>query len=203
MKIAIFFRPRVFITTLCCLCDCSCSTAPRSFENMSQTKKAHTLIAVVFNFSAQFNCRYSRFVVLRLPSFTAQTTDRLACVPPSVRPQLQLEAMLDLIESPGLWTPWGLRSLSSADPSFGQDENYWRGNIWINMNFLAGRLALDPPLPLRPFGSSVRLLCAGLFSSLGRFFDFPRLLESVLCPNLSIPAILWTWGKRWTLKTSN
>lgn len=31
----------------------------------------------------------------------------------------------------------GLRSLSRADPLFGAGEDYWRGNIWINCNFLA------------------------------------------------------------------
>ncbi|KAI1783641.1 mannosyl oligosaccharide glucosidase-domain-containing protein [Ganoderma leucocontextum] len=36
-----------------------------------------------------------------------------------------------------LWSPYGLRSLSAAHPEFGQGENYWKGLIWIQMNYLA------------------------------------------------------------------
>ena len=47
-------------------------------------------------------------------------------------------AVLDLLRSPThLWSPYGLRSLSAAHELFGKDENYWRGNIWIQMNYLA------------------------------------------------------------------
>ncbi|KAJ3197352.1 Processing alpha glucosidase I [Irineochytrium annulatum] len=35
-----------------------------------------------------------------------------------------------------LWTPYGLRSLSKSDPFYATDENYWRGPIWININYL-------------------------------------------------------------------
>lgn len=46
--------------------------------------------------------------------------------------------VLDLIRDPAhLWSDFGLRSLSTEHPSFGEDENYWRGNIWIQMNYLA------------------------------------------------------------------
>jgi len=33
----------------------------------------------------------------------------------------------------------GLRSLSKADPLYGTGDNYWRGKVWININFLAVR----------------------------------------------------------------
>ncbi|CAE6460436.1 unnamed protein product [Rhizoctonia solani] len=49
-----------------------------------------------------------------------------------------LEPILDLIHDPKrLWSPYGIRSLSADHPLFGQGENYWRGPIWIQMNYLA------------------------------------------------------------------
>ena len=35
-----------------------------------------------------------------------------------------------------LWSPYGIRSLSKSHELFGKDENYWRGPIWIQMNWL-------------------------------------------------------------------
>lgn len=35
-----------------------------------------------------------------------------------------------------LFSPYGLLSLSQKDDYFGQDENYWRGKIWLNINYL-------------------------------------------------------------------
>jgi len=55
---------------------------------------------------------------------------------PSSSPHLG--AILDLMRSPAhLWSDYGLRSLSAEHELFGKDENYWRGNIWIQMNYLA------------------------------------------------------------------
>lgn len=49
-----------------------------------------------------------------------------------------LGPMLDLIRDPmHLWSPYGIRSLSIQHPLFGQGENYWRGPIWIQMNYMA------------------------------------------------------------------
>lgn len=49
----------------------------------------------------------------------------------------KLEAILDMIEDENeLWSPYGLRSLSASDEFFGTGENYWRGPIWININYL-------------------------------------------------------------------
>lgn len=36
-----------------------------------------------------------------------------------------------------LWSPFGIRSLSKQDEHFGQGEDYWRGPIWVQMNYMA------------------------------------------------------------------
>ncbi|KAI9463402.1 glycoside hydrolase [Russula earlei] len=49
-----------------------------------------------------------------------------------------LGSILDLLHDPKhLWSPYGLRSLSASHPDFGTGENYWKGPIWIQMNYLA------------------------------------------------------------------
>ncbi|KAF8344136.1 glycoside hydrolase family 63 protein [Cantharellus anzutake] len=49
-----------------------------------------------------------------------------------------LGSILSLIRDPDeLWSPYGIRSLSKSHPLFGQGENYWRGPIWVQMNYLA------------------------------------------------------------------
>ncbi|KAN0141302.1 Glycoside hydrolase [Lactarius tabidus] len=49
-----------------------------------------------------------------------------------------LGSVLDLLRDPDhLWSSYGLRSLSASHPEFGTGENYWRGPIWIQMNYLA------------------------------------------------------------------
>jgi mannosyl-oligosaccharide glucosidase len=51
---------------------------------------------------------------------------------------LQLGAMIDAVaDDQSLLSRFGLRSLSRLDASFGTKEDYWRGAIWINMNWLA------------------------------------------------------------------
>lgn len=41
-----------------------------------------------------------------------------------------------LLDSEKLWTDYGIRSLSKQDSSFHKGEDYWRGHIWININYL-------------------------------------------------------------------
>ncbi len=35
-----------------------------------------------------------------------------------------------------LWSLYGIRSLSKADPDFGTSSNYWRGPVWINIHYM-------------------------------------------------------------------
>jgi mannosyl-oligosaccharide glucosidase len=61
----------------------------------------------------------------------------------------QLSHVLNtLSDSSKLWSQHGLRSLSAADAYYQQannpgDEPYWRGHIWININYLACRAVSD------------------------------------------------------------
>lgn len=57
-------------------------------------------------------------------------------------------------DSEELWSDFGIRSLSKKDEFYGTGENYWRGPVWINMNYLAisqllVRLLLTIPLFLK------------------------------------------------------
>ncbi|KAF2397248.1 mannosyl-oligosaccharide glucosidase [Trichodelitschia bisporula] len=52
--------------------------------------------------------------------------------------------LLDVIADPEeLWSNHGIRSLSKADENFGTAENYWRGPVWININYLVVARLLD------------------------------------------------------------
>ena len=49
----------------------------------------------------------------------------------------RLGAVLDLIRDPdALWSPHGIRSLSTQDAYYGTAENYWRSPVWININYM-------------------------------------------------------------------
>lgn len=75
---------------------------------------------------------------------------------------LHLAAALRRLKDPAvLWTPFGLRSLSKSSTLHNayntqHDPPYWRGPIWININFLA-LAALD-------HYAKVRLIPAAPFS---------------------------------------
>ena len=58
----------------------------------------------------------------------------------------RLGAVLDLIgDEEELWSPYGLRSLSKSDEFYHTAEDYWRGPIWMNMNYLAVSQLLVSP----------------------------------------------------------
>ena len=38
-----------------------------------------------------------------------------------------------------LYTKYGLRSLSKSDVLYNTGENYWKGPIWVNFNYLVLR----------------------------------------------------------------
>lgn len=49
----------------------------------------------------------------------------------------KLGEILDIIADPDhLWTEFGIRSLSKTSEYYGTKENYWRGPIWVNVNFM-------------------------------------------------------------------
>jgi mannosyl-oligosaccharide glucosidase len=53
---------------------------------------------------------------------------------------LKFTKIIDVIKNRDhLWSDCGLRTLSKSDALFKTDENYWRGRIWINFNFLVLR----------------------------------------------------------------
>jgi mannosyl-oligosaccharide glucosidase len=59
----------------------------------------------------------------------------LSLLPPD---SAHLGPILDLLRDPAhLWSPYGLRSLSASHPEFGKGEDYWKGAIWIHMNYMA------------------------------------------------------------------
>ncbi|KAI8620462.1 putative mannosyl-oligosaccharide glucosidase [Chytriomyces sp. MP71] len=52
----------------------------------------------------------------------------------------RVKDFLDLIsDDTKLWTPYGLASLSKSDKYFATGENYWRGPIWMNIQYLVLR----------------------------------------------------------------
>ncbi len=61
----------------------------------------------------------------------------------STEARVKFDSVLDLIESPDLlWSPFGLRSIAKQDAFYQRrnsagDAPYWRGPIWININYLA------------------------------------------------------------------
>lgn len=78
-----------------------------------------------------------------------------------------LVPVLEQLSDPAqLWTHAGIRSLSKKDALFGTDENYWRGAVWNNMNFLtldALRFYASPESDAAP---KVKALAARIYRAL-------------------------------------
>ena len=49
---------------------------------------------------------------------------------------VHLKPVLKFLKSSKVWTDYGIRSLSVQDAFSHKGENYWRGPIWIQMNYL-------------------------------------------------------------------
>ncbi len=64
----------------------------------------------------------------------------------------KLGHVLDLLgDEEQLWSDYGIRSLSKKDEFYGTGENYWRGPVWMNINYLAVKeLLVRIPLPHSP-----------------------------------------------------
>jgi len=60
----------------------------------------------------------------------------LGAVDPNSPELLKVLEKLDSDEW-GVWSEYGIRSLSRHDKLYGSGEDYWRGAIWINMQYLA------------------------------------------------------------------
>jgi mannosyl-oligosaccharide glucosidase len=99
--------------------------------------------------------------------------------------ELTLQAVLSRLNSTSsLWSSHGILSLARSDPLFGTKENYWRGAIWINLNYLTvsalhyyafeypwSSLSPTPPSSSSPSGEQqqqhpLALLSSQLYSSL-------------------------------------
>lgn len=64
----------------------------------------------------------------------------------------RLGAVLDLIgDEEELWSPYGLRSLSKSDEFYHTAEDYWRGPVWMPINYLAVSALLVRSQPLLSF----------------------------------------------------
>ena len=68
----------------------------------------------------------------------------------------RLKPILDLINDPReLWSDFGIRSLSKKDKFYGVGENYWKGPVWININYLVLKnLYVSNLLPRKVWSSS-------------------------------------------------
>ena len=70
-----------------------------------------------------------------------------------------LEHTLDLIHDPNeLWSKYGICSLSQSDSVYGTGENYWRGPIWMPINYLLLQALETKYMREGPFKSKAALI---------------------------------------------
>jgi mannosyl-oligosaccharide glucosidase len=80
---------------------------------------------------------------------------------------IQVGLVLDMIHnSKQLWSPYGICSLSKQDVYFGEGENYWRGPIWMNINYLLLRGLHKTYMKPGPFQAKATLIYTELRSNL-------------------------------------
>ncbi|ODQ68055.1 putative mannosyl-oligosaccharide glucosidase [Nadsonia fulvescens var. elongata DSM 6958] len=86
----------------------------------------------------------------------------------SIDDEAKLQSILDLIYDPKeLWSDFGIRSLSKKDKYFGTDENYWRGPIWININYMIlDSLRYYGEYPEAKFSAEFRTRASKIYSQL-------------------------------------
>ncbi|KAF2471180.1 glycoside hydrolase [Lindgomyces ingoldianus] len=79
----------------------------------------------------------------------------------------RLGAVLDTLSDPEeLWSEFGLRSLSKSDEFYHTEEDYWRGPIWVNINYLAVVKLLDLAQIKSPHQSRAKKLYTDLRKNL-------------------------------------
>ncbi|KAH9449564.1 hypothetical protein Pst134EB_020387 [Puccinia striiformis f. sp. tritici] len=92
----------------------------------NEEKKMHCDVSVDANDESYFVCH--KGYITMFPFL-------LGLIPPD-SPKLKY-ILEDLSNPDGVWSDFGIRSLAKTDPNFGKNENYWRGPIWIPMNYMA------------------------------------------------------------------
>ncbi|CAI2350082.1 unnamed protein product [Caenorhabditis sp. 36 PRJEB53466] len=134
---------------------------PRAFEYQRVTSRspAYRLVTNVFG--------YNNLFPMLLKLIPSKST--------------QLKAIFDKIHDPKvLWTPFGLRSISRSSPYYMQrntehDPPYWRGYIWININYMvlsSLRHYADQPGPHREQAETIfQELRANLVHNLANQFN--------------------------------
>ncbi|KAF1961233.1 glycoside hydrolase [Byssothecium circinans] len=79
----------------------------------------------------------------------------------------KLGPILDLIaDEEELWSEYGLRSLSKSSEYYHTEEDYWRGPIWINMNYLAVQQLLSVAQQKGPHQAKAKRLYTALRKNL-------------------------------------
>ncbi|KAF2180304.1 glycoside hydrolase family 63 protein [Zopfia rhizophila CBS 207.26] len=79
----------------------------------------------------------------------------------------KLDAVLDVLSDPEeMWSEYGLRSLSKSDEYYHTAEDYWRGPIWVNINYLAVMQLLDLAQTDGPYQARARKLYTELRENL-------------------------------------
>ncbi|KAF2728346.1 glycoside hydrolase [Polyplosphaeria fusca] len=78
-----------------------------------------------------------------------------------------LEGIFDTLgDEEGMWSEHGLRSLAKSDEFYHTGEDYWRGPIWVNMNYLAVQQLLNVAQAKGPYQARAKKLYTDLRKNL-------------------------------------